>query len=220
MDFEVLQRDMDFVSEYLGTPIIIETDQVMSEVVNFSNTAPPAEAKAEDLRFPIGDFDRRDIEFSPDLRQGRIATIADLPARLREAVKGLNDAQLDIRYRPDGWTARQVVHHVPDSHANALIRFKLALTEDEPPTIKPYMEDRWAMLGDAKMPVDVSLKMIEAIHERWVALLESMSYSDYQKKFIHPETGEWTLDAALALYSWHSMHHTAHITHLRDRMGW
>lgn len=220
MAYEVLQRNTDFVSEYLGYPIIIEADQVMSDVINFSNFTPAAEAKAEDLRYPIGEFERRDLELSPELRQARIATIADLPASLRTAVEGLDDRQLDTEYRPGGWTIRQVVHHVPDSHANAFIRFKLALTEDEPPTIKPYMEDRWAMLGDAKMPVEVSLKLIEAIHERWVALLDSMSYSDYQKKFIHPETGEWTLDAALALYSWHSMHHTAHITHLRDRMGW
>jgi len=220
MAFEVLQRGTDFVSEYLGTPIIIESDQVMSEVINFSNITPRAETKAEDLRFPIGEFDRRDIELSPELRQARIATIVDLPASLRAAVDGLNDLQLDTEYRPGGWTIRQVVHHVSDSHANALIRFKLTLTEDEPPTIKPYNEDRWAKLGDAKLPVDVSLRLVEAIHERWAALLESMSYSEYQKKFIHPETGEWTLDAALALYSWHSMHHTAHITHLRDRMGW
>jgi len=157
---------------------------------------------------------------TPQFREELIATIAELPSHLRAAVEGLNDSQLDTEYRPGGWTIRQVVHHVPDSHANAFIRFKLALTEDEPPTIKPYMEDRWAKLGDAKLPVDVSLRLIEAIHERWVGLLNSMSYSDYQKKFIHPETGEWTLDAALALYAWHSEHHTAHITSLRDRMGW
>lgn len=191
--------------EYPDYPIIIET---------------PIELMAPDPRYPIGEFDRRDIELSPELREARIATIADLPSRLRDAVEGLNDSQLDTEYRPGGWTVRQVVHHVPDSHANALIRFKLALTEDEPPTIKPYQEDRWANLGDAKMPVDVSLRLVEAIHERWVGLLESMSYSDYQKKFIHPETGNWTLDEALALYAWHSEHHTAHITSLRERMGW
>ena len=173
-----------------------------------------------DLRYPIGEFDKRDLAVTPELRAEFIATIADLPANLRAAVEGLDDSQLDTEYRPGGWTVRQVVHHIPDSHANSFIRFKLALTEDEPPTIKPYPEDRWAKLGDAKMPIDVSLRLTDAIHERWVGLLHSMSYSDYQKKFIHPETGEWTLDAALALYAWHSRHHTAHITNLRDRMGW
>ena len=173
---------------------------------------------SEDLRFPIGEFDRN-YKTSPEARQARIKTIAELPERLRAAVAGLSDTQLDTAYRPGGWTVRQTAHHVPDSHANAFIRFKLALTEDTP-TIRPYYEDRWAELGDAKLPVEVSLKMAEAIHERWVALLDSMSDTDYQKKFIHPETGEWTLDGALALYAWHSQHHTAHITRLRERKGW
>ena len=173
-----------------------------------------------DLRYPIGEFDKRELVVSSQLREERIAAINELPTALRAAVAGLDDAQLDTEYRPGGWTVRQVVHHVPDSHANAFIRFKLALTEDEPPTIKPYYEDRWAELGDAKLPVDVSLRLIDAIHERWVGLLDSMSNADYEKKFLHPETGEWTLDDALALYAWHSRHHTAHITRLRDRMGW
>ena len=173
---------------------------------------------SEDLRFPIGEFDRN-YKTSPEARQARIKTIAELPERLRAAVAGLSDTQLDTAYRPGGWTVRQTAHHVPDSHANAFIRFKLALTEDTP-TIRPYYEDRWAELGDAKLPVEVSLKMAEAIHERWLALLNSMSDADYQKKFIHPETGEWTLDSALALYAWHSLHHTAHITRLRERNNW
>ena len=173
-----------------------------------------------DPRFPIGEFDKQHLELSPELRQARTATIAGLPTNLEAAVSDLDDAQLDTEYRPGGWSIRQVVHHVADSHANAFIRFKLALTEDEPPTIKPYQEDRWAKLGDAKLPVDISLRLINAIHDRWVPLLESMSDADYQKRFIHPESGEWTLDAALGLYSWHSMHHTAHITSLRDRLGW
>ncbi|HTH51291.1 MAG TPA: putative metal-dependent hydrolase, partial [Pyrinomonadaceae bacterium] len=121
---------------------------------------------------------------------------------------------------PGGWTVRQTVHHVADSHANSIILFKLALTEDDPPTIRPYYEDRWAELGDSKLPVDVSLRMIDSIHTRWVALLEAMTEEDFQKKFIHPETGEWTLDGALALYSWHSLHHTAHINKLAARSGW
>ena len=174
---------------------------------------------SRDLRYPIGEFDTN-FALTAELRRERIATIAALPSRLATAVAGLNDTQLDTPYRPGGWTIRQTVHHVPDSHANSFIRFKLALTEDEVPTIKPYYEDRWAELDDAKLPIDVSLKMAEAIHERWVALLNSMTDADYQKKFIHPETGTWTLDGALTLYAWHSLHHTAHITHLRSREGW
>ena len=173
----------------------------------------------QDLRYPIGEFDRN-YDISGEARQERIKTITKLPERLRAAVAGLNDAQLDTEYRPGGWTVRQTVHHIPDSHANSFIRFKLALTEDEVPTIKPYYEDRWAELADAKLPVEVSLKMADAIHTRWTALLNSMTDADYQKTFIHPETGTWTLDGALALYVWHSLHHTAHITRLREREGW
>jgi hypothetical protein len=173
---------------------------------------------SNDLRYPIGNFSK-EFEISPAARSARIETIKELPSKLAAAVDGLDDAQLDTEYRPGGWTVRQTTHHVPDSHANALIRFKLALTEDNP-TIRPYFEDRWALLGDAKLPVDVSLRLIGATHERWVALLESMSEEDYQRKIIHPESGEWTLDEFLALYDWHSKHHVAHITSLRARMGW
>ena len=172
-----------------------------------------------DLRYPIGDFDRN-YEVSPEARRERIKTIADLPQRLKDAVNGLDDAQLDTRYRPEGWTVRQTVHHVADSHSNSLTRFKLALTEDTPPTIRPYYEDRWAELGDSKLPIDVSLAMTEAIHTRWSALLESMTDADFKREFIHPETGIWPLEGALALYAWHSLHHTAHITRLRERNGW
>ena len=172
-----------------------------------------------DLSYPIGKFDRN-FATTREARTNRIKTIAELPMRVREAVAGLNEAQIETPYRPDGWTVRQTVHHIADSHANSLIRFKLALTEDEPPTIKPYYEDRWAELGDSRLPIDVSLKMIDAIHTRWLALLNSMSEFDFEKKFIHPETGEWTLEGALALYDWHSRHHTAHITNLRSRNGW
>jgi uncharacterized damage-inducible protein DinB len=174
---------------------------------------------SEDLRYPIGEFDRS-FEVSPNARAERIESIRELPRRLQTAVAGLSEEQLDTEYRPGGWTVRQTVHHIADSHANSIIRFKLALTEDEPPTIRPYYEDRWAELGDMKLPVDVSLKMVDSIHTRWLALLASMTDEDYGKKFIHPETGEWTLDGALALYAWHSRHHTAHITNLIDRMGW
>ena len=174
---------------------------------------------SEDLRYPVGEFDRN-YETSPEARRERINTIAQLPSKLRDAVSGLTDEQLDTEYRPGGWTVRQTAHHIADSHLNSMIRFKLALTEDEPPTIRPYYEDRWAELADSKLPVDVSLNMIDGIHTRWGSLLESMSDEDYERKFIHPETGEWTLDGALALYAWHSRHHTAHITRLRERMGW
>ena len=169
-----------------------------------------------DFRFPIGKFDAalyRD-------RSTNVQTIKALPSELERAVDGLADSQIDTPYRPEGWTVRQTVHHVADSHSNSLIRFKLALTEDEPPTIRPYYEDRWAELVDNRLPIDVSLSMIDSIHTRWTALLESMSDSAFARKFIHPETGEWTLEAALAMYAWHSQHHTAHITGLRDRTGW
>src|SRR5437868_4226467 len=172
----------------------------------------------DDLRYPIGNFDTN-YDTSPEARYERLSTISDLPAKLVAAVAGLSEEQLDTEYRPGGWTVRQTVHHIADSHANSLIRFKLALTEDEPPTIRPYYEDRWAELDDSRLPVDVSLKMLEAIHTRWLVLLNSMSEFDFQKKFIHPETGEWTLEGALALYAWHSLHHTAHITSLRKRQG-
>jgi len=172
-----------------------------------------------DLRFPIGKFDGN-YEDSPAARLNRIATITDLPAHLASAVAGLDDPQIDTPYRPEGWTVRQTVHHIADSHSNCLTRFKLALTEDEPPTIRPYYEDRWADLSDSKLPIDVSMKMIDALHMRWAALLDSMTDGDFERKFIHPETGVWTLEAALALYAWHSLHHTAHIVNLRGRNGW
>jgi uncharacterized damage-inducible protein DinB len=174
---------------------------------------------SEDLRYPIGEFDRN-FELSPSARAKRVTVIRDLPRKMRDAVAGLSEQQIDAEYRPGGWTVRQTVHHVADSHSNSLTRFKLALTEDEPPTIRPYYEDRWAELGDSKLPIDVSLNMIDGLHARWIALMESMSDEDFDKKFIHPETGEWSLDSALALYAWHSRHHTAHITGLRERMGW
>ena len=173
----------------------------------------------EDLRYPIGDFDRN-YEVSPAARANRIKTIAELPSAVSAAVSGLSEAQLDTEYRPEGWTVRQTVHHIADSHSNSLTRFKLALTEDDPPTIRPYYEDRWAELADSKLPVDVSLKMIESIHTRWSTLLNSMTDEDFKREFIHPETGIWPLEGALALYAWHSQHHTAHITRLREREGW
>ncbi|HQZ82506.1 MAG TPA: putative metal-dependent hydrolase [Pyrinomonadaceae bacterium] len=173
----------------------------------------------EDLRYPIGEFDAN-VEFSTAARSERIETLRELPKRLAAAVEGLNDEQLSTQYRPGGWTIRQTVHHIADSHATSYTRFKLALTEDESPTIRPYFEDRWAELADSAMPVSISLTMLEGIHARWVALLGSLSEADLQKAYIHPETGVWTIDKAIALYAWHSTHHTAHITRTRERNGW
>lgn len=172
----------------------------------------------QDPRFPIGRFHAPAVH-TEAARAQQIETLRQLPARLSAAVNGLADAQLDTPYREDGWTVRQVVHHIADSHANALIRFKLALTEDWP-TIKPYDEAAWARLPDCQMPVDVSLAFIAALHGRWVALLESLSAEEFERGFNHPERGRMTLATNLALYDWHARHHTAHITALRKRQGW
>ena len=169
-----------------------------------------------DLRFPIGKFDIATF----GSREENIETLADLPANLRAAIDELTDEQLNTQYRPEGWTLRQTVHHIADSHINTLCRFKLALTEDEPPTIRPYYEERWAELADSKLPVSVSLGIIDGVHARLVEVLRNMTDEDFQKEFVHPETGSWTLENALALYAWHSKHHTAHITRTRDRNGW
>lgn len=171
------------------------------------------------LKFPIGEFDGHYI-MSADARTERIGMISDLPQKVSEAVSGLSDEQLDTPYRPEGWSVRQTVHHLADSHTNSLTRFKLALTEDDTPTIKTYFEDRWAELGDSRLSIESSIKILEGTHERWCGLLKTMSDDDFQKSFDHPETGNWTLESALALYAWHSRHHTAHITSLRERMGW
>ena len=173
---------------------------------------------ADDLRYPIGRFKTSPSSLPSD-RAAHVETLRELPERLRAVVSGLDNAQLDTPYREGGWTVRQVVHHVADSHANSYIRFKLALTEYEP-TIKPYDEAAWAQLPDSRMPVEVSLALTDALHQRWVALLESLTYKDFQKKFNHPERGLEDLATTLALYGWHSRHHTAHIANLRARMGW
>ena len=169
-----------------------------------------------DLRFPIGKFDPAAYASLEE----NINTLAELPALLRAAVDGLTEEQLETPYRPDGWTLRQTVHHIADSHMNTIVRFKLALTEDTPPTIKPYHEDRWAELADSKLSVDVSLAMIDGVHRRLVEVLRSLSNDEFQKEFIHPETGPWTIEKATALYAWHSKHHTAHLTGPRERNGW
>ena len=172
-----------------------------------------------DLRYPIGKF-TYDGPLTEQQKQKCLDDIAHAPSNLRAAVSGLNQQQLDTPYRPDGWTVRQVLHHVPDSHMNAYIRFKLALTEDEP-TIKPYAEDRWAVLADTpNTPIEVSLMLLESLHTRWMRLLGSLTAADWKKTFHHPELGQLTLDKTLALYAWHSKHHVAHVTELRKREGW
>jgi uncharacterized damage-inducible protein DinB len=172
----------------------------------------------DDLRYPVGRF-RPPAASMLGIRAAHIETLRLLPERLRAAVAGLSEAQLDTPYRDGGWTVRQVVHHLADSHANSFIRLKLALTEDWP-TIKPYDEAAWARLPDSRLPIDGSLVFIDALHARWVALLQSMSEADFQRGFNHPEMGRQNLAASLALYEWHSRHHVAHITNLRQRMAW
>ncbi|HEY2857727.1 MAG TPA: bacillithiol transferase BstA [Terracidiphilus sp.] len=169
----------------------------------------------DELRYPIGRLDPS----AEGPRSRQIEILRRLPDQLRASVNGLDDTQLDTPYRDGGWTVRQVVHHVADSHANSYIRVKLALTE-ETPTIKAYDEAAWARLPDSKLPVEVSLAFTAAVHARLVPLLESMSDADYEKTFRHPERGTVTLANNLAVYAWHSRHHVAHIVRLRERMGW
>jgi uncharacterized damage-inducible protein DinB len=172
-----------------------------------------------DPRYPIGKFEMPK-ETSPALRQQAIEEISKAPANLRVAVTGLKDTQLETPYREGGWTLRQVVHHVPDSHMNAYIRWRLALTEKEP-TIKPYEEAQWANLEDARSaPIEVSLALLDALHDRWVRLLRSLRVEHLALTFRHPEHGVRTLEWMLFLYAWHGRHHTAHITELRKREGW
>jgi DinB family protein len=172
-----------------------------------------------DLRYPIGPF--TPIEPGTlEVRRAAIDDIAALPQRMREAVAGLSDRQLDTPYRPGGWRVRQLVHHVADSHMNGFIRLKLALTESMP-TIKPYDEKTWADLADTSLPIDISLAILDNLHVRWDTVYRAMSPQDFQKTFYHPELQEdLTLDAHAQLYGWHSKHHVAHITMLRQREGW
>ena len=173
-----------------------------------------------DLRYPIGEF-TWDGVMTDARRAACVARIAAAPGLLRAAVAGLNDRQLDTPYRPAGWTVRQVVHHVPDSHLNAYIRMRLALTEGTP-TIKPYDEARWAELRDARSaPIEVSLALLDALHVRWMSLLRELGPTECALGVRHPEHGRvMSVDELLALYAWHGEHHTAHVTALRTRMGW
>jgi hypothetical protein len=174
---------------------------------------------SEDLRYPVGKFTWPE-SVSAEERSRHIETIAAAPALLRQAVQGLTEEQLNTPYREGGWTLRQVVHHLPESHMNSYIRFKLALTEDTP-VVKPYDEDAWGKLGDVRVAApEVSLRLLESLHERWVVLLRGLEEADWQRQFRHPEIGLIALDRNLALYAWHGRHHIEHITSLRERKGW
>jgi uncharacterized damage-inducible protein DinB len=172
-----------------------------------------------DPRYPIGKFSCEG-PLTAEQKKQYLDDIEQTPARLRAAVRGLSDEQLDTPYRDGGWTVRQLAHHVPDSHMNAYIRFKLALTEDEP-TIRPYMEDRWAELPESKQaPIDVSLALLDSLHQRWTIVLRNIPDADWKRTFRHPEMGLLSLEKTLALYAWHGRHHVAHVTTLREKMGW
>ena len=170
------------------------------------------------LKYPIGQFVAPEENGAAE-RDAHVDVLRTLPEHLKSAVSSLDDSQLDTPYREGGWTVRQLVHHVADSHANAYVRFKLALTEDWP-TIKPYEEAEWAKLADSKLPIEVSLTLLTALHERWTMFLESMGDAEFARGYAHPVLGRQQLGVVLAMYSWHSRHHTAHVTSLRSRMSW
>jgi uncharacterized damage-inducible protein DinB len=172
----------------------------------------------EQLKYPIGKF--KYVGFTDEYWQQSIDSIENLPAKLNDAVRNLSESQLDTPYRAEGWTVRQLVHHIADSHMNAYIRFKLALTEDSP-IIKPYEEQLWAELPDSKLPIHHSLELIKALHYRWTTLLKTLKKEDFDKVFVHPANiRPMALNFVLGLYAWHSMHHTAHITELIKRENW
>jgi uncharacterized damage-inducible protein DinB len=172
-----------------------------------------------DARYPIGNL-QMPSEITPAKREEAFASMARAPQALRDAVKGLNDAQLDTPYREGGWTVRQVIHHVADSHMNAYVRVKLALTEDKP-TIKEYDEAKWAEWPDGKSdPIETSQTILDSLHKRWDRLWRSMKPEDFSRKLVHPSRGERPIDWLLFVYEWHGRHHTAHITELRKQKGW
>jgi uncharacterized damage-inducible protein DinB len=172
------------------------------------------------LRYPTGRFSSVKRDLTAEERAAGIEAIRTHPAKLRAAVAGLRDDQLDTPYREGGWTLRQVVHHVVDSHTNALIRFKLAVTEDNP-TIRPYNEKLWAELADARtLPVETSLAILDGLHARWSTLLAALTPDQFRRTLHHPEMGNLTVDSLLELYAWHGAHHVAHVTGLRARHGW
>jgi uncharacterized damage-inducible protein DinB len=178
----------------------------------------PESSTLPDLRYPVGRVERRST-LSPEQRSAAIDALAAAPAALEAAVRGLSDAQLDTPYREGGWTVRQVVHHVADSHMHAYMRIRFALAEDNP-TIKPYDENAWVGLPDSTLPPAVSLELLRALHTRLVAMLRALPAQAFARTLLHPENGPMTLDSMLNVYSWHGRHHTAHITELRKRKGW
>ena len=183
-----------------------------------STHAPAIDTQTIDPRYPIGTY-KYAGPYAKAQQQELMNVLAELPVKLRAAVAGLNERQLDTPYRDGGWTVRQTVHHVADSHMNSFIRFRLGITEDNP-MIKPYREDLWADIADAKEPVEVSLKLIDSLHRRLDVMLRSFKDDQWKCTVVHPENGQMTLDKMLGLYAWHSKHHVAHITELRKRMGW
>ena len=172
-----------------------------------------------DAKYPIGKPER-EAAANTQVREGQLSTLAGLPDAMRAAVDGLSDEQLDTPYREGGWTVRQVVHHVADSHGQMVGRVKMALTEDNP-TIKPYDEKGWAQLADSRtLPVEPSLAILDGLHLRLLLVLRGLSEAQWGRAYLHPERGPMTLAQTLALYDWHSRHHVAHVTQLRKRMGW
>jgi hypothetical protein len=172
----------------------------------------------DDKRFPVGKFQRRPVK-DPGERERLIESLYGFPGQLRSAIQDLSGQQLEIPYRDGGWTARQVVHHLADSHMNSFIRFKLALTEDLP-LIRPYSQDDWAMTPEISLvPVMISVELLENLHTRWAGLLRGMTVKDFERGFIHPETGEWPLHEVLALYEWHGRHHLGHVRLVRESLG-
>ncbi|MDL4839456.1 YfiT family bacillithiol transferase [Aquibacillus rhizosphaerae] len=171
-----------------------------------------------EMKYPIGKFEF-DGEITESVTEEWIHDIENLPRILRDAAGDLDNEQLDTPYRSDGWTVRQVIHHLADSHMNAYIRFKLALTEENP-VIKPYEEAKWAELTDYNLPIDSSLSLLEALHRRWTNLLRSLSPADMKKTFVHPDAGEVSLGTNIGIYAWHGRHHLAHITSLCTHKGW
>lgn len=176
--------------------------------------------KLEVLKYPIGKIEVPQNIASDDIKKW-ITDISELPGKLNKAVRPLSKKQLDTPYRPEGWTLKQLIHHIADSHMSGLLRFKWALTEDEP-TIKAFDEKAFADLYDSKLaPVEISLDFISALHGKWVILMENMSNADFEKTFVHPGSGHrFTLKESLANYSWHSRHHYAHLHNLLQRKGW